>query len=692
MARASKIYDYATPGPVDWNWPDGETEALVQVWGGGGGGAKANAITGKGGVGGGGGGVNHGILRRSATKLVLSIGRGGVPGSGGDGSEVRQGGQLCVRATGGSAGVQGAVTGGQPGDGTESGFGIAGAREFFTSKGGRGGDVSQGMFDPGTGHGAGGGSSAGLNVGGNPGQSTSLNGAGGNAPPSGYRGGNGGQTNEDPSLATVGEDAPGIGGGGGGGGVGGTAGSYVAKNGGKGGRGHIRIICPPPKPGGRCCCSCRVGDLNFPPTLQMQVTAPVQDLDFVYQAALCCRDEEGNMYPYTGETPDCTCYEGDMYGEYPGRFCIAKETTYFDIGDCGEGGTVGLNNCYQMIRDDLPYPLISFGAKQRYVYHAAGAADIQSMSPMTLVLIEDPVDELAKMQEAMSPIGHYYMADSLTPLDPIPGQQGCCNLIFTLNDTSSVMLGTQSKIVRSGQTESEHDTVKTYNIPHLKTLAGIGLPNFSHTQPQLLQTTVPNNNGYAGGYCWCLHEGYTYNGNYLGSYGNAVLKVLVCPDGSFVLRLILRTFAHLDLLWTRDSWDGYGPYSTLVDITKPVYSENRNWSLYEINRLIFSNSGKIDPPWTFEKFKALKLRMETLSTALLGESRYSIIGPDIQFACAAQVLNSFFSESLIVRTCKECGPSYFCHGENTLEQIVDSAQDIERRYWAFGPNGEAVFQ
>lgn len=228
---------YETAGVYSWNWPGGQTLALVEVWGAGGGGGTPTSLLGAGG--GGGGGHARATIVKTAATLDVTVGAGGGQEVDGGNSIVSQSATQLATATGGTGAV-GTVAGGY-------GSGTVGV--LLTHGGNGASNSGGGMFgpSPGTG-GCGGGSSSGCSVDGNGGGSSSgdFKGGGGTAPPCGKAGGNGGNGVPRSDPAEDGEDGHGRGAGGGGGAAGRSSGS--------GSDGFIRITSPPPPKSRFCCC------------------------------------------------------------------------------------------------------------------------------------------------------------------------------------------------------------------------------------------------------------------------------------------------------------------------------------------------------------------------------------------------------------------------------------------------------
>lgn len=241
---------YDTAGSHEFDWPEGETYALVQVWGGGaGGGASTDDF---GGAGGGGGGYSRELVARAdgIDTLEVTVGAGGTAGDDGEDSTVMQDAELVARATGGST-SPGDLEAGDSGVGT-----VEGANQAIHYGGIGGGNepiVTMFFTTPSYPGGAGGGAGAGQNInggaGGRPNESTPGN--GGAAAMKGGAGGRGGKGIDD-TPAEDGENGEAPGGGGGGGGQG--------KASGAGAPGMVKITCPaPPESGSDCCCGCPPG-------------------------------------------------------------------------------------------------------------------------------------------------------------------------------------------------------------------------------------------------------------------------------------------------------------------------------------------------------------------------------------------------------------------------------------------------
>lgn len=240
---------FDSAGVFDWDWPDGETYALVQVWGDGAGGGPSTEDFG--GAGGGGGGYSRELVARAEgiDTLQVNVGAGGDPGNDGGGSSVSQDSVVVAQAEGGSTPVDL--------DGGASGTGVAVDANQAIHSGGPGGGNEEivTMFGttPSYPAGAGGGAGAGQNINGNPGgrPNESTPGNGGAAAMKGGAGGRGGKGIDD-TPAEDGENGEAPGGGGGGGGQGKASGS--------GAPGMVKITCPaPPESGSDCCCGCPPG-------------------------------------------------------------------------------------------------------------------------------------------------------------------------------------------------------------------------------------------------------------------------------------------------------------------------------------------------------------------------------------------------------------------------------------------------
>lgn len=478
---------FANQGAITWPWPANEFVAEVEVWGGGAGGENAPAD--RGAAGGPGGGYHRVLVVKqpAATNLQGYVGAGGSAGQAGEESYVKQLNVDLARAQGGGTPTQ---EGGQPGHGypnlpgTEiSTYGGTGGRQ-----GAPGGQFTPPIPPDDFGHGGGG--SGGQNL---------------NCPPAGMtqepsfvtgggKGGQGGAANQ------TGNDAPERGGGGGGGGKGRASG--------KGHAGAIWITCPPSAGvGGRCCCTCRLEDLVFPDQLKVDLTASDIDQQVGYAA-------------------------GRVVGCAPGGGIGSGDPS------CGYGGEVIINGalarcCPQSVPIYRPnFPDGSSCYTAPYPPGCPpGVTDPECPRIGSFDLIYNPA-VLAGLRSGFGRPLEYVKDPIKSGLGPPPvNGTACCNLVYAIPGSVKLTLGCVGD--KDGVPfDNRHDVV--YDFAALTA----GLPAVSSGTQPLSYTKMSDDataNCYPN-YTVCHIPGLTWDVRAASGLVSAVLRMSICPNGSYTVR------------------------------------------------------------------------------------------------------------------------------------------------------------
>lgn len=254
---------FATPGLYTWNWPAGETKALVRCWGAGGG--SGSSASGEGG--GAGGSYSQKILTKGAESqfsVSVPVSRSAGGGAGGDAVVWIAGTpNVNVATASGGLGGSGRIGGGGPSGSSLGDIVFSGGAGGTSSGAGAGGGGGGAAGSP-VGTGAAGGDNTGA-VGGIAGAIPSRAGVSAS--------GSGGAGADSGASAAA---ALGAGGGGGGGGESGAGGGS--------GAGRVEFYCPPPPiglglaSGPTKCCGCTTEELTISDRITVEYTTPEDSL------------------------------------------------------------------------------------------------------------------------------------------------------------------------------------------------------------------------------------------------------------------------------------------------------------------------------------------------------------------------------------------------------------------------------